>query len=114
MYLLYYKLNHFGFKLFTYDFINKMKVELKDAVHVATIDTFDWESIKPRKKYEKQLSGKRLRYPTGSHEFDWKDDSGEEARKIWEWWRARDKKRIFISIKSNTASCSCSDFKLWS
>ena len=58
LYLLCDKLNHFGFKLFTDDFIKKMKVELKDAVHVATIDTFDWESIKPRKKYEKQLRGK--------------------------------------------------------
>ena len=116
MYLLYYKLNHFGFKLLTDDFIDKMKAQLKDAVHVATIDTFDWESIKPCKKYEKRLRGKKLRYPTRSYEFDWKDDSGEKARRIWEWWRVEGerKKIISISIRGNTASCSCSDFKLCS
>ena len=82
-------LNHFGFKLFTDDFMNKMKADFKDAVQVATIDTFDWESIKPSKQYENRLRGKKLRCPARAHEFDWKDDSGEKARKIWEWWRAR-------------------------
>ena len=46
-------LNHFGFKLFTDDSMNKMKKTLKDAVQVATIDTLDWESIKSFKQYEK-------------------------------------------------------------
>ena len=53
LYLLCDKLNHFGFKLFTNDFMNRMKAELKDAVQVATIDSFDWESIKPSAQYEK-------------------------------------------------------------
>ena len=75
-----------------------MKAELKDTVHVATIDTCDWESIKPCKKCETRLRGKKLRYHfisltgkmiQGRRHKEYENGGGQEIKKnfhIYQKW----------------------------
>jgi len=75
---------------FTPTFIADLKKEIPLAVEHTQID-FDWDSIDPSKQYEtrSQRKIKRRKLVQEDDVLDWKDDPGERACRIWEWWRLR-------------------------
>ena len=51
---------------------------------------YDWESIKPSKQYETRLDKRRKRRKLDKDfQFGWKNDPGEKANRIFEWWKVR-------------------------
>ena len=48
---------------------------------------FDWNSIKETHNFNiRKIKRRRL---NGGNDLEWKDDPGERASKIWEWWKLR-------------------------
>ena len=81
--LVYFEHGHF-----TNIFLTTMKKELPLAMECANQE-YDWESIKPSKQNEKRLDRRRMRKKLDKDfQFDWKDDPGEKATRIFKWWKA--------------------------
>ncbi len=74
-------------KHFTPEFLEKMRKEVSRYREKAN-EEIDWDSINPSRQYKTRLQRcmKRRNFDQG-HEFDWKQDPGERACRIWEWWK---------------------------
>ena len=84
------ELTHFGYRKFSVFFINELKQEIPTLKEEAS-KLFDWESVGKRKQY-KSRSQRRAKKKSLDGEIiveDWKQDVGEKASRIWEWWRVR-------------------------
>ena len=108
-------LKSFEYKEFTAEFLANMKKEVPIVMeHVK--QEFDWDSIEVSSRYvtriQKQIRKKKL---PNEGEIDWKEDIGERARRIWEWWRIRiidNHEFLYFSVAlrlvvlTQTSSCS--------
>jgi len=89
LYALADQLKHFGYSDFTQDFIDCLKKEIPQAITDAN-EHFDWNAIKETKQFKTRMQKRIKRYKLDDNEqFDWKEDPGERACNIWEWWRVR-------------------------
>jgi hypothetical protein len=107
------ELVNFGYPEFDEDFIKELKKEIPEAIKYAT-KAFNWDKVESSKTYHERVlrrarqERQRILYPEGEgaggdttalvevdpsleeghiHLYDsWKDDPGERARRIWEWW----------------------------
>ena len=106
------QLGKFGFATFTSDFLDQMKVQLKNVVDLAKM-LWDPDNSPGAKEYEEKRLRRtrrvRLRAtPRRRQDFEppvyWRKDPGERARRIWEWWRqllCRNRKhRLYSNIFS--------------
>ena len=51
---------------------------------------FDWNILEYSQTYQTRMQKRIKRHNLSGHvQFDWKEDSGERATKIWMWWKAR-------------------------
>ena len=103
--LIYFKYDAY----FTEGFIKRLKKELPDVVKEAKRD-HDLDRIKGNKQYHTRLQKRMKRH--NIENMDWKEDDGEYARRIWEWWRIRVQEfpchalAIRLVVLSQLSSCS--------
>ena len=97
---------------FTEGFIKRLKNELPDVVKEARRD-HDLDRIKGNKQYYTRLQRRMKRHNIqNGDDMDWKEDAGEYARRIWEWWRIRVQQfpchalAIRLVVLSQLSSCS--------
>ena len=97
---------------FTEGFIRRLKKEIPDVVKEAKRD-HDLERIQGNKQYHTRLQKRMKRYKIlNEDDMDWKNDAGEYARRIWEWWRTRVDEfpchafAIRLVVLSQLSSCS--------
>ena len=97
---------------FTEGFIKRLKKELPDVVKEARRD-HDLDRIKGNKQYYTRLQRRMKRHNIqNGDDMDWKEDAGEYARRIWEWWRIRVQEfpchalAIRLVVLSQLSSCS--------
>jgi hypothetical protein len=82
-------LSHFQYKDFDDDFITCLGKEIPLAVEHANRN-FDWELIPHSHQYKTRIDRKIKRRKLGNgDDLDWRDDPGERACQIWEWWKLR-------------------------
>ena len=80
---------YFEYRHFTEKFISKMKKEIPIAIE-HTNHYNDWESTKPTTHYETRLDKRRKRRKLkNNHQFDWKNDPGEKASRIFEYQKVK-------------------------
>jgi hypothetical protein len=122
------ELVHFGYPEFDEDFICALKKEIPEAIKYAK-KAFDWDKDKVSKTYRARVlrrmrrDRQRLLVSEGAaseaaaladaalslEEGDiryydsWKDDPGERARRIWEWWITWFKSNNTIFVKFSLA-----------
>ena len=106
------KLIHFGCIIFTEGFITQFKKEIPNVVKVADED-HNLDNINSSKqcgnRMQKRIKKKRKEPNT---ELDWKEEDGEYACRIWEWWRTRVKDfpcfalALRLVVLTQLSSCS--------
>ena len=69
-------------------FINGMKDEIQAVKEEAGKD-FDWDNVENSSQYQTRAikCAKRRELNGMPIDNDWKNDPGEKASCIWEWWR---------------------------
>ncbi len=83
------QLEHFRYRHFTDKFIKTLKKEMPALVKEAKRD-HDLGRIPASKEYKTRLQERiRRKKPEDGEEISWKEDAGEYAERIWQWWKAR-------------------------
>ena len=106
---------HFEYQDFDNEFLTCLCKEIPLAVEHAD-RFFDWELIPHSKQYKTRLDRKikRRRLDNGDN-LDWKNDPGERACQIWEWWKLRMldndefqyfRKALRLVVLTQVSSCS--------
>ena len=97
---------------FTEGFIKRLKKEMTCVVKEAKRD-HDLNRIEGDNKYHTRLQKRMKRHNIqDKNDMDWKNDAGEYARRIWEWWRTRVEEFpchavvIRLVVLSQLSSCS--------
>ena len=68
----------------------------------------------PSRRYKTRLQRRIQRLGKDESELDWKEDGGEYAERIWQWWKARKKHypmhylalRLIVLIQLSSCSVS--------
>ena len=101
---------------FDANFIRDLQAEIPVAIQHAT-NHFDWDAMVENKRYHTRIHRRIQRKKLDTnHHFDWKDDPGEKAWRIWEWWKTKFtdhehelgkfKEALRIVVLSQLSSCS--------
>ena len=106
------KLNAFQFRQFNDRFFDNLRKETVNVVREAKED-HDLDRIPATRRYETRMQGKvkRKQLPAGSN-MEWRDDAGEYAQRIWQWWKARKDNYPFhglairLVVLAQLSSCS--------
>ena len=81
-------------KHFNQEFLAKMHKEVSRYREKAN-EVINWDAIKPSKQYKTRLQRcMKRRKLNDDHQFDWKNDPGERACRIWEWWKTIDESEL--------------------
>lgn len=82
-------MKHFEYPDFDDEFLTNLEMEIPLAVKHANKE-FDWNSIKETHNFKIRIDRKiKRRRLNDGNVLEWKDDPGERASKIWEWWKLR-------------------------
>ena len=106
------KLKVFGYRHFNERFFVNLRKEIVDVVKEAKTD-HDLDRIPSTRRYETRMQGKikRKKLPSDST-MDWKEDAGEYAQRIWQWWKPRRNRypyhalAIRLCVLAQLSSCS--------
>ena len=93
-------------------FFDNLRKEMVNVVREAKED-HDLDRIPATRRYETRMQGKvkRKQLPAGSN-MEWRDDAGEYAQRIWQWWKARKDNYPFhglairLVVLAQLSSCS--------
>ena len=109
------ELKNFEYRHFTDEFIQELKKEIPLAVEHANSE-FDWDTIPATQQFKTRIDRKiKRRNLPDDENVDWKDDPGERACRIWEWWKMRvmdcDRFKYFkvalrLVVLTQVSSCS--------
>ena len=85
------KLKATKFKQFESDtFMRRLKEEMPKVLNAAKRD-HGLDKYAPSRRYKTRLQRRIRRLGKDESELDWKEDGGEYAERIWQWWKARKK-----------------------
>ena len=109
-------LSFFKYTAFNEGFFVSMKNELPLAIEHANM-AFEWDTIETCKQFQTRMQKRKKRYKLEANDIlDCRDDPGERARMIWEWWRVRllsdtnifpaFRKCLHLVVLSQTSSCA--------
>ena len=63
-----------------------MKNELPLAIEHTNM-AFEWDTIETSKQFQTRIQKRKIYKLEANDILDWRDNPGERARMIWEWWR---------------------------
>ena len=74
----------------------------------------DLDEIKPTRQYKTRLQKRIKKNKMSAAEVDWKDDAGEYAERIWQWWKPETRRTKFpfhalalrLIVLTQLSSCS--------
>ena len=91
------KLSYFGYdRHFTPRFYTGLKSEMSELVREAK-RYHNLDEIKPTRQYKTRLQKhiKKNNMSAAEVDWNWKDDAGEYAERIWQWWKPETRRTKF-------------------
>eukprot|EP00985_Skeletonema_marinoi_P022664 scaffold14587_cov81-Skeletonema_marinoi.AAC.2 len=95
------KLKATKFKQFENDkFMRRLKEEMPKVLNAAKRD-HGLDKYAPSRRYKTRLQRRIQRLGKDESELEWKEDGGEYAERIWQWWKLSScsVKRVFSKLK---------------